>query len=85
MSFKNENYDKNWFVNFILNSKLFAIILGSIACIFVVCCFFSFKINFFEKIISEIYQKCQTLWIQIRPDILSNLIWVQTACKGDKR
>ena len=24
---------------------------------------------------------CQTVWIQIRPDILSGLIWVQTVCK----
>ena len=26
--------------------------------------------------------ECQTLWIQIRPDLLSGLIWVQTVCKG---
>ena len=25
---------------------------------------------------------CQKMWIQIRPDILSGLIWVQTVCKG---
>ena len=25
---------------------------------------------------------CQTVWIQIRTDILSVLIWVQTVCKG---
>ena len=25
---------------------------------------------------------CQTVWIQIRPDVLSGLIWVQTVCKG---
>ena len=24
--------------------------------------------------------KCQTDWIQIRPDVLSGLIWVQTVC-----
>ena len=24
----------------------------------------------------------QTVWIQIRPDALSGLIWVQTVCKG---
>ena len=24
---------------------------------------------------------CQTVWIQIRPDIMSGLIWVQTVCK----
>ena len=26
--------------------------------------------------------ECQTVWIQIRTDILSVLIWVQTVCKG---
>ena len=42
-----------------------------------------FKINFFfEKILSGIPLECQTVWIQIRPDILSGLVWVQTVCKG---
>ena len=35
-----------------------------------------FKINFFE-----IPSEFQTVWIQIRPDILLGLIWVQTVCK----
>ena len=26
--------------------------------------------------------KCQTVWTQIKSDILSDLIWVQTVCKG---
>ena len=26
--------------------------------------------------------ECQTVWIQIRPDILSGTIWVLTVCKG---
>ena len=39
-----------------------------------------FKINFFE-----IRSECQTVWIQIRIDILSILIWVQTVCKGYKQ
>ena len=26
--------------------------------------------------------ECQTVWIKIRPDIMSGLIWVQTFCKG---
>ena len=38
-----------------------------------------FKINFIEKFFQE-YDQCQTVWIQIRPDILSGLIWVQTVC-----
>ena len=37
---------------------------------------------FFLKILSGIPSECQTVWIQIRPDILSGLIWVQTVCKG---
>ena len=28
---------------------------------------------------------CQTVWIQIRPDILLDLIWVQTVCKDISR
>ena len=40
-----------------------------------------FKNQFFEKFFQE-YHLCQTVWNQIRPDILSGLIWVQTVCKG---
>ena len=25
---------------------------------------------------------CQTVWTQIKPDMLSGLIWLQTVCKG---
>ena len=38
---------------------------------------FFFQIKFLEKFFQE-YHQCQTAWIQIRPDILSGLIWVQT-------
>ena len=41
-----------------------------------------FQIQLFQKILSEISTWCQTVWIQIRPDILSGLIWVQIVCKG---
>ena len=42
-----------------------------------------FKINFFKKFFQEYHQiECQKVWIQIRPDVLSGLIWVQTFCKG---
>ena len=41
-----------------------------------------FKINFFEKILSGLPSECQTDWIEIRPDALSGLIWVQSVCKG---
>ena len=49
---------------------------------FSVVCYFLFKttLNF-----SEIPLKCQTVWIQIKPDILSCLIWVQLICKGYQR
>ena len=38
------------------------------------------QINFFEKFFQE-YHQCQTVWTQIRPDILSGMIWVQAVCK----
>ena len=40
-----------------------------------------FKIHFFKKFFQE-YRQCQTVWIQIRPNISSGLIWVKTVCKG---
>ena len=40
-----------------------------------------FTINFLEKTISRTLSVCQTIWIQIRTDILSVLIWVQAVCK----
>ena len=40
-----------------------------------------FSNQFFPKILSGLYE-CQTVWIQIRADILSGLIWDQTVYKG---
>ena len=40
------------------------------------------KINFFKKITTGTLSMCQTAWIQIGPDVLSGLIWVQTVWKG---
>ena len=40
-----------------------------------------FKIKFFKKFFQEYHQSVKQL-IQIRPDILSGLIWIQTVCKG---
>ena len=48
---------------------------------FIICRLF-FKINFFKKLFQEHYQSVKTVWIQIRPDILSGLIWFQTVCKN---
>ena len=41
-----------------------------------------FHDQLFRKIISETPSYCQTCWTQIRPDILLDLIWVQTVCIG---
>ena len=38
------------------------------------------KINTFKNFFSGIPSLCQTVWIQIRPDKMSGLIWVQTDC-----
>ena len=38
------------------------------------------KINS-QKILSEILSDGQTVWKQIRPDIMLGLIWFQTVCK----
>ena len=42
---------------------------------------FFFRINFSEKFFQE-YDQSQTVWIKIRPDVLSGLIWVQTVFKS---
>ena len=45
------------------------------------CLLFLFKITF-QKILSEIPSECQTVLIQISPDVLLGLIWDQTVCKS---
>ena len=50
--------------------------VGNFACCFDVCWIFLDNINFFENFLQS-----QTVWIKIRPDIVSGLIWVQTVCK----
>ena len=66
---------------YLSNIYLTLCLLCNFACFFVASLLF-FKINFFEKNISGIPSVCQTFWIQIRPDILSGVIWMQTVCKG---
>ena len=41
-----------------------------------------FQNYFYQKILSGILWECQRVWIHIRTDILSVLIWVQTVFKG---
>ena len=43
----------------------------------------TFFIFFFQKFLS--LSMCQTVWIQIRTDFVSVLIWVQTVCKEYKQ
>ena len=46
------------------------------------CQLIFFQNRLFRKILSGIPSVCQTVWMQIRPDFLLGLIWVQTVCKG---
>ena len=41
-----------------------------------------FQNQLFRKILSGIPSEWQTVLIQIRPDILSGMIWIQIVCKG---
>ena len=63
----------------LLLNKLTLCMLGNFSCFCRLLAYF--KINFFKKIFRE-YNQCQTVWIQIRTDALSVLIWGQTVCKG---
>ena len=50
------------------------------------CCLLAFfKINFLKKNISGTLSECQTVWIQIRTDRMSVLIWVLTVYIGYHR
>ena len=40
------------------------------------------KSTFSKKNCSGISSECLTVWIQIRPDNLLGLVWLQTVCKG---
>ena len=47
---------------------------------------FFFSENYFKNAITisekQFVNQCKTVWIQIRPDILFGLIWLQFVCKG---
>ena len=43
---------------------------------------FFYQYQLFRKIISGIPSECQTDWIQIKPEVLSGLIWVHSVWKG---
>ena len=42
----------------------------------------SFQNQLFRRFLSGVPSECQTVWNQIRRDVFSGLIWVQTVCKG---
>ena len=44
-----------------------------------------FQNQLIGEILSRIPSECQTDWIQISPDILSDLIWIQTVFKSYQR
>ena len=73
-----------WFKNYIFVKKRILISF----CIFQYCFYYSSTLYFCAIFYSlhagsfSIPSECQTVWIQVRPDILSGLIWVQTVCKG---
>ena len=46
------------------------------------CCLFFSKLTIFKKRNSGVLSECKTVWIQIRADKMSGLIWIQTVCKG---
>ena len=48
-------------------------------------CFFFSKLTFSKEFFQEHNHECQTVWIQIRTDILLVLIWVQTVCKDQQQ
>ena len=63
-------------------SLLTLCMLGNFACFFVICGLFYFFFKLiFKTNLSGIPSVCQIVWIQIRPNILLGLIWVQTFCK----
>ena len=59
-------------------------ILGNFSCF---CCrLLTFFQNYlFQKKFSGTPLECQTVWIQIRTDVVSVLIWIQTVCKDYKQ
>ena len=60
--------------------------LGYFACWVILHAFLSsaafFQTQLFLSILSGIPSECQIVWIQVRPNILSGLIWVQSVCKS---
>ena len=62
-------------------------VLNSFHAFAVVCRLFFLKLAFCKKFFQQLstLSECQTVWIQIRPNILLGLIWVQTVWEGYKQ
>ena len=73
-----------WFKTYIFTKKCIWISFWN----FKYCFNYSFTLYYFAifyPLDAEFFSLpsgCQTFWIQIRSDILSGLIWVQTVCRG---
>ena len=73
LKLKNDAFAKNCFDQFLDFQLLLLLFLHTL----LLC-----HILLFGCWIFSIPYRCQTVWIQNRPDILSGLIWVQTVCMG---
>ena len=56
-------------------------LLGNFA-LFLSSADFISKSTFFPKLSPRISSECQTVWIQIRYNVLPALKWIQTVCRG---
>ena len=66
-----------------LNTACVAMVWAGLVMLLTFLSDFFFKNSFFKKqYLSRKISECQTAWNQIRTDVLSVLIWVQTVCKG---
>ena len=74
-------YEKSWLIRtYMYLYDLTPCMLGNFSCFF--CrLLLIIKISSFKKLFQEHYQSVETVWIQIRINHLSVLIWVQTVCK----
>ena len=68
----------------IFSSTVYSLPTGKFFPLFcLLICFF--KINFFENVFQDYDQNVKQFWIQILPDGLSGLIWVQIVCKSHQQ
>ena len=78
-----------WFKNYIFGKKcifisfwIFKYYFYYSFTLYYCAIFYSLDAGFFQYLLGVL---TQIVWIQIRPDILSGPIWVQTVCKGYRK